>query len=202
MTSAKILIVEDDFFTRRLIERQVRKCGHEVVGQAEATDEAVEKARALQPDLVLMDIELKDGGDGVATASKIQEVCKVPVIYITSHTDDPTLQRAKITEPYGYLVKPPPERELAITIELSLYRRKAEREREKLLAELQEALRTIKTLSGFLPICSSCKKIRDEKGTWTQMEVYVQSRSNAEFTHGICPECAKKVLDSLHAPSR
>jgi hypothetical protein len=77
-----------------------------------------------------------------------------------------------------------------------------EEEREKLIAELQEAVNNIKTLSGMLPICASCKKIRDDKGYWTQIEAYVSEHSEAEFSHGICPDCAKKLYPeySLERP--
>jgi hypothetical protein len=72
-------------------------------------------------------------------------------------------------------------------------RKKAEEERERLIVELSEALAKVKTLSGLLPICSSCKKIRDDKGYWTQIESYISEHSGAEFSHGICPECARKL---------
>ncbi|MCX5854579.1 MAG: hypothetical protein NTZ24_08445, partial [Deltaproteobacteria bacterium] len=70
-------------------------------------------------------------------------------------------------------------------------RRRAEEEREKLIVELRDALSKIKTLSGMLPICASCKKIRDDTGYWNQIESYIKHHSEAEFSHGICPECAK-----------
>jgi PAS domain S-box-containing protein len=71
--------------------------------------------------------------------------------------------------------------------------RQAQEEREKLVRKLQEALEEVKTLSGLLPICSECKKIRDDKGYWNQLEVYVQDHSEAEFSHGICPDCLEKI---------
>ena len=72
-------------------------------------------------------------------------------------------------------------------------RKQGEEEREKLIHELQDALANIKVLRGMLPICASCKKIRDDKGYWNQIEAYIRDRSEADFTHGICPECAKKL---------
>ncbi|MCX5816941.1 MAG: PAS domain-containing protein [Proteobacteria bacterium] len=72
-------------------------------------------------------------------------------------------------------------------------RKRAEKEREKLILELKDALTQIKTLSGLLNICSYCKKICNDKGTWEQMEIYIRDRSEADFSHGICPECAKKI---------
>jgi hypothetical protein len=72
-------------------------------------------------------------------------------------------------------------------------RERAEREREKLVVELQEALGQVKKLSGLLPICASCKKIRDDGGYWQQIEEYIRDHSEAEFSHGLCPECARKL---------
>ena len=76
-------------------------------------------------------------------------------------------------------------------------RKKLEEEREKLINELQQALKEVKQLSGFLPICSHCKKIRDDKGYWNQIEAYIQDHSDAEFSHGICQECAKKYYPDM-----
>ena len=75
--------------------------------------------------------------------------------------------------------------------------KRMEEEREKLIQALQEALNNIKTLSGLLPICASCKKVRDDQGYWTQIEAYISDHSEAEFTHGLCPDCAKKYYDEL-----
>lgn len=77
---------------------------------------------------------------------------------------------------------------------------KAEEERERLISELQEALSKVKTLSGLLPICSSCKKIRDDKGYWNQIESYIKRHSEADFTHSICPDCTAKLYGKLLKP--
>ena len=77
-------------------------------------------------------------------------------------------------------------------------RRLAEKEREKLIAELRDALANLKRLSGLLPICASCKKIRDDQGYWHQVENYMQDHAEVEFSHGICPECAAKLYPELH----
>ncbi len=75
--------------------------------------------------------------------------------------------------------------------------KQAEIERERLIGKLQQALSDVKTLSGFLPICSSCKKIRDDKGYWNQIEAYLRDHSEAQFSHGMCPDCAKKLYPDL-----
>lgn len=76
-------------------------------------------------------------------------------------------------------------------------RKKAEAEKEQLIIELQDALKRVKTLNGLLPICSVCKKIRDDKGYWNQIETYIQEHSEAEFSHGLCRECAKKIYPDV-----
>lgn len=86
---------------------------------------------------------------------------------------------------YLFIVKP-------MSLEIS-QRKQAEKERDRLIFNLQEALAKVKTLSGLIPICASCKKIRDDKGYWNQIETYISDHSEADFTHGICPQCAKKL---------
>jgi hypothetical protein len=72
-----------------------------------------------------------------------------------------------------------------------------EEERERLVIELQDALSKVKTLSGLLPICSSCKKVRDDKGYWKEVEEYIRDHSEADFSHGICPECVEKEIEEF-----
>jgi transcriptional regulator with GAF, ATPase, and Fis domain len=81
--------------------------------------------------------------------------------------------------------------------QLFIERKRAEAEKEKLIVQLQKALSEVKQLSGLLPICASCKKIRDDKGYWNQIETYIRDRSEAEFTHGICPDCFKKLYPDI-----
>ena len=81
--------------------------------------------------------------------------------------------------------------------EEDVQRRQVQEEREKLIGELQEALAKVKTLSGFIPICASCKKIRDDKGYWNQIEAYLSAHSEMEFSHSVCPDCARKLYPEL-----
>ena len=86
------------------------------------------------------------------------------------------------------------EEEVLYSIIQDISERKAsEREREQLIAELEQALAEIKTLQGILPICASCKKIRDDKGSWNQIEAYIHAHSDAQFSHGICPDCLETL---------
>jgi hypothetical protein len=77
-------------------------------------------------------------------------------------------------------------------------RKQVEKDRDKLIVDLQKSLSEVKTLRGFLPICSHCKKIRDDKGYWNQIESYIQKHSETEFSHSICPECAKNYYPDMN----
>jgi hypothetical protein len=85
------------------------------------------------------------------------------------------------------------DKKVFVYIEDITERKRAEIERENLIAQLQESLRRVKTVHGLLPICASCKRIRDDNGYWNQIEGYIRAHSDAEFSHGICPECARKL---------
>ena len=131
--------------------------------------------------------------DGVQAAEEICARFNIPVVYLTAHADEETLERAKITQPFGYVLKPFELRDLHVAIEMARYQHAMDQERERLVAELQEALAQVKTLRGLIPICMNCKKIRDDEGYWHQLEVYIRDHSDAEFSHGLCSECAQKM---------
>jgi len=76
--------------------------------------------------------------------------------------------------------------------------KQSEKERERLIGELRDALAKVRTLSGMLPICAACKKIRDDQGYWNQIESYISKHSKAEFSHSLCPDCAQKLYPGLN----
>ncbi len=103
---------------------------------------------------------------------------------------------------YAFLIVPIPDAGYANFYGTDVTARKlAEREKEPLIRELQEALAKVKTLSGLVPICAWCKKIRDDQGFWRQVEVFVQNHSDAVFTHGVCPECTKRLAGGDVGPA-
>ena len=127
MTPSRILIVEDDGVVARDIQQQLSKIGHIVVGITPRGEEVVPLAIQWQPNLVLMDIRLEGGTDGIDAAQQIRERCGIPVIYLTAYADDQTLRRAGITEPFGYLLKPFESSQLRTAIEMALDKYAAER---------------------------------------------------------------------------
>lgn len=151
-TAPKVLIVEDELIVSADIAARLERMGYQVVGQADQAEQAVKICLEQQPDLVLMDIRLKGELDGIAAASRIRSYCPVPIVFLTAHADESTLQRAKITEPYGYILKPFEERELRIVVEVSLYRSKIDRQ----LAQSREFLATIlQSINDAVIACDS-----------------------------------------------
>jgi two-component system cell cycle sensor histidine kinase/response regulator CckA len=124
---AKILIVEDENIVALDLESSLESLGYTVAGSVSSGERAVEEAGQTRPDLVLMDITLKGTMDGMQAAAKIRERFDIPVIYLTAHADEATLQRAKLTQPLGYLLKPFEDRDLHSSIEIALYKHKMDR---------------------------------------------------------------------------
>jgi diguanylate cyclase (GGDEF)-like protein/PAS domain S-box-containing protein len=126
MQNVRILVVEDETIVSLDIQRRLKMLGYEVVGAAVSGEDAIHKAGLHRPDLVLMDIMLDGEMDGIAAAEKIRNRLHIPVIYLTAHADTYTLERAKVTEPFGYILKPFEERELHGHIEIALYKHRME----------------------------------------------------------------------------
>jgi len=138
MTSAtQILIVEDEIIIAEDIQIKLIKMGYSVPDIVSSGEEAIKKVKENNPDIILMDIVIHGNIDGIETVEKIHAFSDVPVIYLTAYADQNTLERAKITEPFGYLLKPFKERELLITLEMAIYKHKM----EKKLKESQKKLR-------------------------------------------------------------
>ena len=127
MPEARILVVEDEGIESLDLQQRLTGLGYPPPDTAICGEEALRKVEEGQPDLVLMDIMLHGELDGIETAARIQAIHDIPIIYITAFADEETLQRAKITGPHGYLVKPYRERELRITIDVALYKHRMER---------------------------------------------------------------------------
>lgn len=328
MKKTKILIVEDEWIIGNDLKDNLEMVDYEVTNVVAAGEQAIQNVKENKPDIVLMDIMLQGDMDGIETADKMQKFEKIPVIFLTAHSDNDTLNRAKMATPFGYLVKPVRIREAQIVIEMAISkhesdrrlieseewfsttlssiadgvittdtnglvtflnpvslslldikskdaigkhfceivqildnetnkkvdclttsvireaklinfidhvlvnkqgrkipisnsvapikntdkdilgvvfvfsdiseRKRIEKEREELISQREKALKQVKVLQGLLPICAACKNIRDDKGSWKQLEEYILKHSEANFTHSMCPDCLKIYYPEIY----
>ncbi len=144
------------------------------------------------PDLILLDVMMPDI-DGFETCRRIksdQRLAAVPVVFMTALDSVEDKVAGFNAGGVDYITKPFQQVEVLARIKTHIMLRKRER-------ELEQALTEIKTLTGILPICSYCKQIRNDKGYWQQVEDYISQHSQAMFSHGLCPDCYKKEMDSF-----
>jgi len=143
MSQARVLIVEDQSVIAIDLKNRLTSLGYTVPGTASTGDAALELAATQRPDVILMDIVLKGEMDGVEAAAHIREHLSIPVIYLTAHSDEQTLRRARVTEPYGYILKPFEDREVVTAIEMALYKHDMERKLKQTERWLAAVLRSI-----------------------------------------------------------
>ena len=144
------------------------------------------------PDLILLDI-MMPGLDGYAVCKRLKEnemTRNIPVIFVTAISEEMDAARAFEVGAVDYVTKP----FNPLTVKARV---KTHIQLNCTMRDLRIALKEVKTLSGLLPICSHCKKIRDDKGYWNQIEVYIHAHTDAKFSHSICQECAKKHYPDL-----
>ncbi len=315
MIKRKILIVDDENVVARELEESLTRLGYEVAGIATSEDEAIAMIAKAAPDLVLMDMRLRDDANSVGADNKPHRYGNLPVVFIIGEEDAARVRPARVSEPHGYVEKPCTESDLRLSIEVTLCKRdtarevhemedrffaasidmlcfldfsgyfkrinpawertlgytckelmsrpfiefvhpddrertlkqnaqvrgggqaiafenrylckdgsfrwfrwnaapdsferviysvarditdskKAEEEREQLVSELQAALAEVKTLREILPLCSYCRKIRDDENYWDTVENYISRHTSTLFSHSICPNCMATVVDA------
>lgn len=155
MNKEKILIVEDDEVTAMHLKMTLQKLGYDVLPVAENTIQARNKIKIYEPDAILLDISLQENTDGIDLASYIRNKHSIPFIYLTSHAENEVLDEAKVTEPYGYIVKPFDPKSLHSTIQMALYKFKEER-------KLKENIDALKIDKEHLEKLLYTKKISDQ----------------------------------------
>jgi PAS domain S-box-containing protein len=204
MTNAKVLIVEDEAIVAKDLQYRLRKFGYTVPEIASSGEEAINKALKFSPDLVLMDIRLKGKMDGIEAAQEIYKRLNIPVIYLTAYADENTLERAKITEPFGYLLKPFKEKELQTNIEITLIKHRLERQlkaNQKWLDALLKSISDGVIASDLQELVTFMNPVAENLTGWKQEEAYGRNSSeifniaNAE-THNPVENPMVKVLQN------
>ena len=128
MSKINVLVVEDESIVSKDIQHSLKKLGYNVVGASSTGEKAIELAGEERPDIILMDIMLKGDMNGIEAAERIKELYSIPIVFLTAYADESTLSKAKITEPYGYILKPFKEIDLHTTIEMAIYKHGKEQE--------------------------------------------------------------------------
>jgi YesN/AraC family two-component response regulator len=189
----KILIAEDQEFMNNIIRYQMEEIGHTVIGQAMNGRQTLELVETLRPDVVLLDIDMPEM-DGLEAARLIKEKLPCPIVLLTSYNKPEWVRRASQLGVGAYLMKPPSAEDIERAMIMAVARFADLMELRRLNNELQLALDNVRVLTGLLPICANCKKIRDDKGYWEAVDGYFSKHSAVQFTHGICPDCTNKYF--------
>ncbi len=189
-----ILLVEDSATNRSFLQNalssQIPNLKLTAVGSLKET---LQQAEANSFDVILLDLFLPDSESLETVERVIERVPKTPIVVLTGLEDEKVGLEAIHKGAQDYLMKNQYDPSLLLRII------KYAIERKKLMNELQEALDNIKTLKRLIPIFFHCKKIRNDKGFWDKLETYIKARSNAEFTHGLCPDCFQKEMNRLNS---
>ncbi len=196
--SPVILVIDDNPTNLGLITRHLEDGSFEVMIARDGED-GIAKASHGRPDLILLDV-MMPGIDGFETCRRLKsdsQTREIPVLFMTAM--DGVEDKLKGFEAGGvdYIVKPINEYETIARINIHLKIRRLQKDLEEKNRRLQQALDEVKQLQGILPICSNCKKIRDDNGNWHQIETYIRKHSEAQFSHGLCRECAKELYPDL-----
>jgi len=160
MSKINVLVVEDESIVSKDIQHSLKKLGYNVVGASATGELAIELASTENPDIVLMDIMLKGEMSGIQAAEKIKEKHSIPIIFLTAYADESTLSKAKVTEPYGYILKPFKEIDLHTTIEMAIYKHSKEQEIVKERDLLYSIIENKEGNSDFIFVKSNSKLVK------------------------------------------
>jgi len=194
--SLNILIAEDDYVICQEVKRILTKLGHNVIAEVSNGIDAVTRTIELEPDIVIMDIKMPKL-DGLEATKRVQGKKSTPVVILSAYDDEDLARRAADAGASAFLVKPAADKQFQRAIIIAMARHDDLMRTIQLNKELSQALEEIKTLRGIVPICMHCKGIRDDKGYWKQLEEYLMAHTDAEFSHGICPQCYDKLYSHL-----
>jgi len=192
----KILIAEDDALSRRMLEVTLVKAGHEVVTTRDGGEALGALTRDGAPKLLILDwmMPVKDGPE-VCRELRVHETSQPHyIILLTARTQTPDIVEGLQAGADDYMTKPFEGEELLARVQVGRRMLELQASLADRVRDLEAALAKVKLLQGLLPICSYCKKIRNDKNYWLQVDTYVAQHSEARFSHGICPECYENVV--------
>ncbi len=193
-----ILLVDDTPENLTVLRQILTENGY-TVRPALSGEIALKAVHAHIPDLILLDI-MMPGMDGFEVCRKLKadkKTMNIPIIFISALNELEDKMKAFSEGGVDYIQKPFQSEEVLARVNTHITLHSVQESLKKKNIELQKALDEVKQLRGFLPICASCKNIRDDQGYWEQIEVYISNHTEAIFSHGICPDCAVKLYPEL-----
>lgn len=193
----RVLIVDDEAVIRRLLETSLKTWGYEVL-VASGGEQAWEILRRDDaPSFAILDWTMP-GMDGLELCKKVRALQKPTtpyLIFVTAKARTQDIVTGLEAGADDYIVKPFQREELRARVRVGERMLELQAALADRVRELEDALGRVKQLQGLLPICSYCKKVRDDRNYWQQVETYIEGHSDAQFTHGICPECRAKYVE-------
>ena len=200
----KILIDEDDPVSRRLLEATLEKFGYEVVVAADGAEAWTALQRNDAPRLAILDWMMPEL-DGVEICRRVREIpTSTPpyLILLTAKTERGDVVTGLDAGANDYLKKPFDRGELRARLQVAAHVLELQKNLADRVSELEDALAQVKQLRGLLPICSYCKNIRDEQNFWQRVDNYLMEHADVMFSHGICPDCYKNIVEPKIEQSR
>ena len=193
-SAGRILVVDDNTANIDVMLTFLEMEGYDI-SIATSGKMAIHVAGHDHPELILLDVMMPNM-DGFETCRLLKEdpaTATIPIIFVTAKKETADIVQGFQAGGVDYISKPYRQEEVVSRVRTHLQLRRLLENQERLIGELNQALSEVKTLKGILPICSYCKKIRDDEGHWHQMEHYIATRSDSEFSHGICEECYANI---------
>lgn len=192
----KILVVDDNTENIDVMLTFLEMEGYEI-SIATSGSMALKVAQHNEPDLILLDVMMPDM-DGFETCRKLREIANlvdIPIIFVTAKKEIDDIVQGFRCGGVDYISKPFRQEEVLSRVRTHLHLRQLLLTQKELVQELNDALDEVKTLKEILPICSYCKKIRDDEGKWRQLESYISMHTDSNFSHSICNDCMEKIDD-------
>lgn len=193
----RILIADDDAVSRRLLETHLAKANHKVVAVSTGSEALEILGQPNAPPLAILDW-MMPGMDGPEVCRRLRQPpnpSSVYVILLTARDKREDLIAGLMAGADDYMIKPFDPAELRARVQVGVRVAELQASLAERVRQLEEALANIRQLHGLLPICCYCKKIRDDSNYWAQVEEYLSRHTSAQFSHGICPDCWKNIVE-------